>query len=73
MKKQTAVEWLVNELKKSLPSVYNNEFDEEINQAKEMEKQQIIDAYDDGVIETKSRCEYENSQQYYNETFKNKQ
>jgi hypothetical protein len=42
--KQTAVEWLVEQLKKSLPSVYNGEFNKEIEQAKEMEKQQIIDA-----------------------------
>lgn len=35
----------------------------------EMEKQQIVDAYNNGVIETKSRCEYENSEQYYNEKF----
>jgi trehalose-6-phosphate synthase len=36
---KTAVELLVEELKKSLSSVYNNEFDEEIKQALEMEKE----------------------------------
>jgi hypothetical protein len=60
--KQTAVEWLVEML--DLPP--NNYL---IEQAKEMEKQQIIDAYADGVKETKSRCEYDNAKEYYNEKF----
>jgi len=61
----TAVEWLVSELKKSLPSIYNNEFDEEIQQAKEMEKQQIIDAYKYDNCYT-----LEHAEQYYNEQLK---
>ena len=40
------------------------------NQAKEMEKEQIIEAYAYGVKETRSRCEYEDFDEYYNETFK---
>ena len=68
MKKQTAVEWLVNELKKSLPSVYNNEFDEEINQAKEMEKQQIIKFANNYGFEV-CAYDYERAEQYYNKTF----
>ena len=43
MKQVTAVEWLILELKKSLPSVYNGEFNQEIEQAKEMEKQNLCD------------------------------
>jgi hypothetical protein len=45
-------------------------------QAKEMEKQQIIDAYEEGYLQCsiyglpqKSRKHFEDSQQYYNETF----
>ena len=59
--KQTAVEWLVNELK-------NNGLDyidyakETIDQAKAMEKQQIMDAYNNG--------EDRSAELYYNETFK---
>ena len=64
--KQTAVEWLINELK------LNDTIEKEnliivrqiIEQAKEMEKQQIIDAYKEGVTGHKL------AEQYYNETFK---
>ena len=76
--KQTAVEWLENQIKNSW---YYFKLMEEINsrstiaqhnvfdQAKEMEKEHIIDAWDNG-------CEddgiIDNAEQYYNETFKNK-
>jgi hypothetical protein len=73
--KQTAVNWLVNELvKKGFPiGKYGMDLYE---QAKEIEKQQIIDAcnqteFEDidgmGIHETITKGE-----QYYNETFKNK-
>ena len=47
MTKQTAVEWLVEQLKER---GYAGEFPPHLlfEQAKEMEKQQIIDAYQDG-------------------------
>lgn len=66
--KQTAVEWLheliecgadLEQIKKSLPK------------AKEMEKQQIIDAHDNGYIDGGSGKKI-TAEQYYNETFKNK-
>ena len=68
---QTAVEWLVSELKKSLPSIYNNEFDEEIQQAKEIEKQQIIDARVNApLLNTEYKSDYViEAEQYYNQTF----
>ena len=68
MKKQTAVEWLVNELiKKGLPiEKYGMDSYE---QAQQMEKQQIIDAYVNGEHQQGFEAEAE---QYYNETFKNK-
>ena len=62
--KQTAVEWLVNKLQ-----IFATE--EEMNiidQAKEMEKEQIIDAYND-VWLYNNQGKY-NPEQYYNETFK---
>ena len=73
--KQTAVEWLVSELKKydsaglkdqsnyviEMPTYILTELEE---QAKEMEKQQIIDAYYKVSMNT--------GEQYYNEEFKNK-
>jgi len=63
--KQTAVEWLEIELKKKgfdFPYVTLK-----IAQAKEMEKQQIIDAYIAGV--DKESINGKNFEQYYNETF----
>ena len=65
-KKQTAVEWLVNELK-------NNGLDyidyakETIEQAKAMERQQIIDANEDAS--TNEFGEFLTGEQYYNETY----
>ena len=46
MKKQTAVEWLVKELNQKIDFIPMNKWDEIrdiVQQAKEMEKQQIID------------------------------
>ena len=67
----TAVEWL-----ESLyyPSYIPKEI---LEQAKEMEKQQIIDAcyfaYNEGCSYMyDGKTEYESFEQYYNETFKNK-
>jgi hypothetical protein len=65
---KTAVEWLINEL-----DLDNNPWNMKIiNQAKEMEKQQIIDAhgtkkdYSFSQIDPKTIT----GEQYYNETFK---
>ena len=67
--KQTAVEWLVDELlngKLLMPSL--------IEQAKEMEKQQIEKGYgvghNDGcAYMTDGKTEYTTSEQYYNEEY----
>jgi hypothetical protein len=60
-KQQTAVEWLVEKLDQNFDYVA----DTIIQQAKEMEKQQIKDAYKFGISD-----EYGiGSEQYYNETF----
>jgi hypothetical protein len=58
--KQTAVEFLVNQLEQ-------NKFitKSQIHIAKEMEKQQIVDAYDVLWVE-----HIKNGEDYYNETFK---
>ena len=65
MKKQTAVEWLLFEMSKNglLPNGIPNEIHK---QAKEMEKQQIMDAYEDGCCYWDSE---KSSEQYYNQTF----
>jgi hypothetical protein len=64
----TAVEWLEEQLiGKNGINVLKDTF----NQAKEMEKQQIIEAYNNGCIHT-LKDKMKKGEQYYNETFKNK-
>jgi HEPN domain-containing protein len=65
--KQTAVEWLVEQLDGE-NHLSINEINRVIEQAKEMEKEQIIDAYND-VWLYNNQGKY-NPEQYYNETFK---
>ena len=68
--KQTAVEWLANELYEKFEMRGDGIlFDEILNQAKEMEKQQIIDSYRDSRYSLISK---EDAEQYYKETSKNK-
>lgn len=64
--KETAVEWLSNELYEKFEMRGDGLlYDEILDQAKEMERQQIIDAYDNG-----NRSFFEKSgKKYYNETF----
>ena len=68
---KTAVEWLVSHLnKQGFAQVVT---DEEIKQAKEMEKQQIEDANIYGWRQALDESVYSlDTEQYYNETFKNK-
>lgn len=62
--KQTAVEWLVEQITGgTIPAR------EAIQQAKEMEMKQIMDAYSKGHIES-SWGRFAHSEQYYKETFK---
>jgi hypothetical protein len=63
--KQTAVEWLVTKL----PLGVKGAILDKIEQAKEMEKEQIMDAFNDGIND---ECIGGNKspEQYYNETFK---
>jgi hypothetical protein len=67
MSKQTAVEWLSEQLQSTV--FYTDEAKENIiQQAKEMEKQQIIDAYHTNPLEAKWKNIGIN---YYNETYSN--
>jgi hypothetical protein len=62
--KQTAVEFLIEEIKPFLSMPIEDAY-KTILQAKEMEKQQIIDAWEDGHDSFSTR----NAEQYYNETY----
>ena len=64
--KQTAVEWLLIQIHKH----WNSEglsFEKILEQAKAMEKEQIINAYDTGEYDCGCNGD---SEQYYNKTFK---
>jgi len=73
--KQTSIEWLVDQLKEYDFSPRDNTYlieipvwiwKEKVEQAKEMEKEQIIDAYKYG----NQSDVYFKPEQYYNETYK---
>jgi hypothetical protein len=78
MSKQTAVEWLVEKLNQCEPmysGIKSNEHKEHleklVQQSKEIEKQQIKQAYNDGkaaVIHIENNMSLE---EYFNETYKN--
>jgi hypothetical protein len=72
-KKQTAVEWLVEEINKLTGLTI--QMDEPcVQQAKEIEKNQIIEAHGDKLKKSKDSGNYEywfTGKDYYNKTFKN--
>lgn len=61
--KQTAVEWLIEQMtQRDFISIPKPEW---IQQAKEMEKEQLFNAFDNGTYFSK----WENAEQYYFETY----
>ena len=72
MKKQTAVDWLISQLNK--PGFAEVVTEEEIQQAKEMEKEQMSKAWEESRIEDMSDIinyvgHEKTFDEYYNETF----
>ena len=65
--KQTAVEWFQDQIIKIVNGTCDLSEIQIYEQAKEMEKQQIVDAYDKG--EFNQGCNGD-AEQYYKETFK---
>ena len=66
----TAVEWLYEKIWKEFNFSFSNNI---LEQAKEMEKQQIINAYHRGYANSISvPNKGYNPEKYYNETFKNR-
>ena len=69
--KQTAVEWLHEQLTSTW---YDGKSSKEILEiAKEMEKEQIINANRDGVDMVVNKENFITGEQYYNETFNTKE
>lgn len=73
---QTAIEWLISNIESNInPKLTQKELIERVKQAKEMEKQQIIDSFNEGQnnIDNDGCIIDENgAEDYYNETFINK-
>ena len=67
---KSAVEWYFKQMQLK-EKFTQDEFDSIYEQAKEMEKQQIIEGYQNGSIDT-LKDELKFGKQYYNEQFKNK-
>ena len=65
MKQQTAVDWLIDNLKGQLNI---DEVTSIIKRAKEMEKEQHIKSWD-SALEALGLDEWEDFEQYYNETY----
>lgn len=71
----TAVEWLEEQLTYQYEGQTLNKFydwkdiTEIYNQAKEMEKQQILDAFDEGSSDGYDGWGSTNKEKYYNETY----
>ena len=66
-KQKTAVEWLIDRLDIILPLDFEwDKLEKSFKQAKQMEMEQITDAWEDGQNSFSSR----NAEKYYNETFK---
>ena len=61
-KRQTAVEWLVEQL----PPIQQEGLGDIIDLAKEMERQQIIDAFDGHPLIARNS---QNGEEYYTETY----
>jgi hypothetical protein len=66
MKKQTAVEWLLNEIDMQYPEINVRRKEWMVDKAKEMEKEQIVDAAIWGPNAP-------SGEQYYKETFNTKE
>lgn len=75
---QSSIEWLSHELS-SLSFDYlvgqisnkehNERYDKILNQAKEMHKQEIIEAWDNAAIDATYGNKFSSAEQYYNKTF----
>ena len=70
-KKQTAVEWLVNQLNEKIDFIPMHKWDmirDIVQQAKQMEKEEIENAYGDGL--NAHRTNFCNREEYYNKIYK---
>ena len=71
MKKQTAVEWLLEKLNNVKPTDFCSieTIKEWCNQSKAMEREQIIDAYWNGTTDIEKGKAVKEGIEFYNETY----
>jgi predicted secreted protein len=76
MKKQTAVEWLIANIDWQLLKNTSLHYEMIVNKAKEMEREQIEESFNEGYtqcsvkdLKPRSRKRYKDAEQYYTETF----
>jgi hypothetical protein len=71
--KQTAVDWLMEQYDKSFGPSFSLIMNDEIKKAKEMEKEQIAKAFDDGDYNyhysRKTGNDFENGEEYFKELY----
>jgi hypothetical protein len=72
-KQQTALEWLQEQLNLDMKTMQGHIIQDLLEQAKQMEKEQISKAWNDGdyayFYSKETGREFENGEQYYNETY----
>ena len=72
-KQQTAVEWLVEQLSTQFTYGQKIQFERLFEQAKEMEKEEIAKAFDDGDYNyhysRKTGDDFEDGKEYFNEVY----
>ena len=82
MAQQTAVEWLLQQIENKNDKEFSSYYQEFVEQAKAMEKEQIIKAWDRGYVvggvngsnDWVNECDLtDNGEYYYNETYKKNQ
>jgi hypothetical protein len=69
---KTAMQEWFDELKSNYPYMANEIFDKGFNKYLEKEKEQIIDAYENGVGDENERNlsgKFTNAEEYYNQTY----
>jgi 2,4-dienoyl-CoA reductase-like NADH-dependent reductase (Old Yellow Enzyme family) len=68
---QTAVEWLLNAIETKNGEEFSSYYSEFIQQAKELEKEQIINAHGDeqSKLQDDGTWKVQTAEQYYNETY----
>ena len=70
---KTAIDWLIEQMPYEFRANHTQEL---FKQAKELEKEQIIDAYENGVGDENERNlsgKFTNAEEYYNQTYNQKQ